>query len=648
MSQYKVIPLAEIAASLTNPRKTFNAIKLNELADSIKATGVHQPILVRPLPSSRIADTSIDHATGKPRETRPVYEIVAGERRFRASIHAQQDSIPAIVRELSDDQVLEIQIVENLQRDDLTELEEAEGYEQLMQHSGIRADQICQKIGKSKSYVYSRLKLLDLTHECKVAMREEKIDASRAILIARIPDTKLQIKALEEALKLEWDGSQKNVKEFQRWLHDNVMLKLEHAIFKIADARLVESAGSCKDCNKRTGSNPDLFADVGNADICTDPACFNQKIEAHQAQLLKRAQAKGMEIIEGKEAMKLLDSKTHLVKPGNYVDLSEKRPDLCTEGERVLTLGQLLGKDAPAPILFVHPRTQEAAELVPEDEVNAVLIAKGLTKKQAPAEKISDPADELKKLQKDIERDTSKSIQSALHDATASAIRNSSADQAKKLLSSDVLREFLLREMDICGIDNMAEACPYQFTNADDHDSAANELSNHIQRLGSTEILRVTALYLISLERNGYGIRDKDQPICNALAKQLDIDIDVVAKKAKASVRAQYASRAKEIQSLINAKKPVDITEKKTRLPKKVTPKLSAENAQQEISAALADEEILSNAKKLIISEKRASVRFLKEKLHIDSEKAMAILESLEAAGVVSAIDSAGTRQVLE
>ena len=160
--KFMFLDLALIEPSRTNPRKTFDAAKLQELATSIKAIGLHQPVVVRPLPASRVADTSIDTATGKPRKVRPTYELVCGERRYRASKLAGMDDISALIRDLTDDQVMEIQIVENLQRDDLSELEEAEGYEQLMKHSGLTADQVGEKIGKSRAYVYARLKLIDL------------------------------------------------------------------------------------------------------------------------------------------------------------------------------------------------------------------------------------------------------------------------------------------------------------------------------------------------------------------------------------------------------------------------------------------------------------------------------------------------------
>lgn len=133
-NQFATLPLTALVSSPTNPRKTFNQDKLQELANSITSSGgVHQPILVRQLPAQRLLDT----AFMKPR---PEYEIVAGERRYRASIMAKMDTIPALIRELTDDQVLEIQIIENLQRDDLTDLEAAEGYQALMDHNKLTAE----------------------------------------------------------------------------------------------------------------------------------------------------------------------------------------------------------------------------------------------------------------------------------------------------------------------------------------------------------------------------------------------------------------------------------------------------------------------------------------------------------------------------
>lgn len=359
---FEILHTGSITPSLTNPRKTFDQAKLQELANSIKATGLHQPILVRPLPASRLVDTFQDRRPGMPL---PSYELIAGERRLRACRLAGVDEIPAMIKHLTDHQVLECQIVENLQRDDLSPLEEAEGYQALIDATGINKDAIGDRIGRSRTYVYGRLKLLDLGVKGREALREGKIDASRALLIARIPDDKLQIKALAEFTATDYHGDARmSYRAALEWIRNNVMLKLADARFNIADANLVVVAGSCKDCEKRTGANPDLFSDVDAPDLCTDPECFSGKGEAHLKAITDQARARGMEVIEGKEALEVkphrwtreIDGYVPLDK--DFVIVDEETKTLRSQ----LSKGELKGQVK----LFVDPHTGDTVEVVPK------------------------------------------------------------------------------------------------------------------------------------------------------------------------------------------------------------------------------------------------------------------------------------------
>ncbi|MBP7572588.1 MAG: ParB/RepB/Spo0J family partition protein [Rhodoferax sp.] len=365
-TQFANIKLASITPSLTNPRKTFNADKLAELAHSIKTTGMHQPILVRPLAGSRVADT--DRAVQ--------FELVCGERRLRASQQAGLDTVPAMVRVLTDDQVLEIQLVENLQRDDLTAIEEAEGYDTLMQHASITADQVGEKIGKSRSYVYGRLKLLDLCTEARASLHSGAIDASRALLVARIPDHKLQIKAMKEIVDGRgYDKDPMSYRVAAAYLQGNYMLALSGAKFKIADAALLPDAGSCKTCPKRTGHDPDLFSDVKGADVCTDPPCFHKKEDAHAKALVSAAKAKGQTIIAGKEALELMPENGYNAKFKGY-----KRLDVAADSPTGVPLRKIIGKqmasEGIAAIVIAHPYQKgELVEVLPNEVVLRLLKA---------------------------------------------------------------------------------------------------------------------------------------------------------------------------------------------------------------------------------------------------------------------------------
>lgn len=160
------IPLDQIRVSKTNPRKSFDAAAMEEITASIRKLGVLTPILVRPLKDG--------------------FELVAGERRFRAAESAGLVVIPANVRDLSDNEALEAQIVENMQRQDIHPLEEAEGYRRLMGLPGYDVTRIAERVGRSVKYVYDRIKLLELIEPIKKSFLEHRITAGHAILLARL------------------------------------------------------------------------------------------------------------------------------------------------------------------------------------------------------------------------------------------------------------------------------------------------------------------------------------------------------------------------------------------------------------------------------------------------------------------------------
>jgi ParB/RepB/Spo0J family partition protein len=359
-NEFANIGLDLIASSLTNPRKNFNQAKLAELAESIKADGVHQPVLVRHIPADRVPDT----------DRQVIYELVCGERRLRASRMAGVSTIPAMIRNLTDAQVLEIQIIENLHRDDLTELEEAEGYEALMQHANITADQVGEKIKKSRSHVYARLKLLDLCTEARASLRDGDIDASRALVVARIPDHKLQIKAMKEIVAGQGYSSPREPMTYRQALDHaqrNYMLKLSDAKFKITSVDLVPAAGSCKTCTKRTGHAPDLFSDVKGADVCIDPPCFHKKEEAHSAAMVKEAKDKGQTVIAGKEAQELRAQNSYYDKFVGYRRL-DSVDDSPTDQPLRKLIGPLMKTEGIKPVLIEGTRNKgELVECLPNE-----------------------------------------------------------------------------------------------------------------------------------------------------------------------------------------------------------------------------------------------------------------------------------------
>ena len=181
------IPLERIRESTTNPRRVFDETKLREFADNIRLHGVLQAILVRPAPDGE------DGA----------YELVAGARRFRASKLAGKSTIPATVRELSDSECREIQLIENLQREGVHELDEGIGYRSLMdlKPDFYTVETIATQVSRSPSYVKGRISLTDLIQPIQAAFYDRKLTIAHALEIARL-QPKDQERALMECFQV--------------------------------------------------------------------------------------------------------------------------------------------------------------------------------------------------------------------------------------------------------------------------------------------------------------------------------------------------------------------------------------------------------------------------------------------------------------
>jgi len=363
MTDIRIIPLAAVTFSTTRAqterRAHLDKAKLSELAESIKSHGLVQPILVRPLRD--------EHIRGE------AWEVVAGERRVLAAKQAGLEEISATIRELTDEQVLELQLIENLQRQDLHELAEAEGYEALAK-LGHTVDDMAAKVGKSRATIYARMKLLTLCKEARKAFYEGKLSASVALLLARIPHENLQKKALQDVLESSYsnsDGAMSYREAFEH-IQREYTFRLDQAGFSTIDPNLVPSAGACMDCPKRTGNQRELFGDIKRADVCTDAVCFQEKRYVHSQRKLREAEAAGQQIIQGADAKKVTKYGTHSLQ-GGYARLDEH----CHDDPKGRTYGQLLGKKA-TPALLVVPDSKEVIEIVDKSAVNEVLKERGI------------------------------------------------------------------------------------------------------------------------------------------------------------------------------------------------------------------------------------------------------------------------------
>ena len=177
------LPIEQLVPNLNQPRKDFSTDELNSLASSIEDTGIIQPILVR--------------------KNNDVYEIVAGERRWRAAQIAKIHEVPVLIKELTDEEVVKISIVENIQRVDLNPIEEASSYNQLIQDFGYTQEKVSASLGKSRSYIANSLRLLSLPESIIILLKEGKLTSGHARALVGVKNSEfLARKIIEESLSV--------------------------------------------------------------------------------------------------------------------------------------------------------------------------------------------------------------------------------------------------------------------------------------------------------------------------------------------------------------------------------------------------------------------------------------------------------------
>lgn len=196
------IPLVQIAKCPWQPRRQFDETALQELAESIRARGVLQPVLLR--------------------KSKNGYELIAGERRLRAAQAAGLTDIPALVQEASDHEVMELALIENIQRADLNLIEEAEGYRLLLRQTGMTQEELAHRVGKARASITNALRLLELPDSIKLALVENRLSAghakvllsappdARELLAARVIAQNLSVRALEKLVNA-WGAPVKTV-----------------------------------------------------------------------------------------------------------------------------------------------------------------------------------------------------------------------------------------------------------------------------------------------------------------------------------------------------------------------------------------------------------------------------------------------------
>src|SRR5579883_3293191 len=369
------VPLDRLHPSPLNPRKRFDEAALAELAASIRARGVLQPLVVRPAKAGDGAGQ---------------YEVVAGERRYRAARLAGLAAVPCRVVELDDRGALEVMVIENEQRSDVSALEKADGYAALVEGHGVPVEEIAARVGKSVSTVRNLLALRGLPAVAREALERGEIPASTAGVIVRVPGAEAREQVARKVLAGDlWcrdepptdaelarirqqGGPPLTYRQAKDVVRDGYTVELKSAPFSRKSLELLPGAGSCEACPKRAGNlaavDPE-FADV-RADVCTDPECYRRKVEAHAAGVVEAQRASGRPVLAGKEAAALFTSYApHRMASESWLDLGAA----CHQDEKDRSWQKLVGKQLAGEVTVAVDPAGLAHRLVPARRAREVL-----------------------------------------------------------------------------------------------------------------------------------------------------------------------------------------------------------------------------------------------------------------------------------
>lgn len=347
-----------------NYRTSSNADADAELLESVRRHGVLQPITVRPFG-----------------EGDGPMQLVYGARRLRAAREAGLMVIPAIARDLTDAEVLELQLVENAQRADVDPVQEAVGVARLVEVYGRSIDDLAASWNRPRAWFSERLRLAHTAPEVLEALASGYLKLGHALEFARLASPAVQSEALEAVRKLERSqlgdpkGLELSVPALRATLQRDFTLRLSSAPWSLDDGELLPSAGACSSCPKRTSCAPELFEEL-KAPSCTDAHCWAEKLAAHNARADERLAARGMTVLGAAKSGRALDRYGKAKK--GYARL-DRSPTGGIVAGKAGSLAKLLGKHLkPEDVVVARDSDGKAVELITAERLKDVAKAAGV------------------------------------------------------------------------------------------------------------------------------------------------------------------------------------------------------------------------------------------------------------------------------
>lgn len=377
MGEFKLLRRGDMRPDPNQPRKVFDEVRLNDLAKSIRAQGIIQPILVKWVDlelkirepdmmndqkwqavskAGAVMFESLDETAVKTfaeGKLEGFYQIIDGERRWRASELAELAEVPVVVRSMDAATVFNAQWTSNQQRDNLSALEEGTAFEQQIAERqkaqpDFSAELLAAELGVARGTVYNRLKLVRLHGPVRLALEAGTIDPTVAGEICIIPSREDQEEMLSVIRNSAQMGQSFSFREVREYIQNNFAKQLTDAPFDIkepdyfpggVEAKESWFPGPCTKCPMRSGNMKEMFPDIKNPNVCTNPKCFAEKSVMHGARLAAEHRSEGNEVIERDEFYKRQAEFVRVDGPPVYA------------GDRWLDVKQIVGKKKPKKTL---------------------------------------------------------------------------------------------------------------------------------------------------------------------------------------------------------------------------------------------------------------------------------------------------------
>lgn len=495
MNTLQTVKLSELHPSKTNPRKHFPETELKELQASITENGLQQALIVR------------KNSKG--------FEIVDGERRYRALKALGHESVMIELRELTDAEVLEYQLMTFLHRKDITPLEEANAYSELST-KGMSPEQIAAKVGKPVHHIVRILRLLKLIPEAKKKYEEGKLPIGHAMEICR-----LQPQDQERAVKYIFDfdhlgmSDVVSISHLKDFIEDEIHLDLRKISFSKTDPKLVEKAGACTHCVKRTGFNVGLFPDIQQADTCTDPKCFKEKVEAHIAQEKARLKEKKEKVVEFTPQYNKPADHPHAITVRSYKEVKGKPCKYAVNGIAVA------GSDRGKVTLICN--NKECSKHWGNDYRHDQAVEKKTEKKKSPEQL---EKERIAKLKEEMKQEKEHRFIEAVKDELPSYVPS----VANKTLYANILEAF--------------------FTDWNIRQDLADAMKLKkgikLEKLPPKKLIQ--GLYLGSFLFR-FSNSNEDEKLIMQTAKEWEVDTATIKKDIHKIVEQEYAEKMKPLQS---------------------------------------------------------------------------------------------------